>query len=200
MLDVGKSLDFLKVSGLPVVKSFVIRDVNALGEVVKSLSYPLVLKIDSSVHKSDVGGVVVGVNSFEEAVSAFNRLRAHGGVVVQEMVSGVELILGVKADPVFGSVLMFGLGGVLTEVFHDVSFRVCPVSKADALAMIGELKGKVLLSGYRGSPVVDVDSLADLIVDLSKVVVSSGIVELDINPLIASSRGFFIVDARVMLK
>jgi len=88
----------------------------------------------------------------------------------------------------------------LTEVFHDVSFRVCPVSKADALAMIGELKGKVLLSGYRGSPVVDVDSLADLIVDLSKVVVSSGIVELDINPLIASSRGFFIVDARVMLK
>lgn len=200
MLGVIKSLDFLKVNGLPVVKSFLVRDFNSLGEACKSLSYPLVLKIDSSVHKSDVGGVVLGVKSFEEAVSAFDKLRVHGGVVVQEQLSGVELILGVKFDPVFGQVLMFGLGGVLTEVFRDVSFRVCPVSKADAYDMIGDLRGKVLLSGYRGSPVVDVDLLASLIVDLSKVAVSNDVIELDVNPLIVSSRGFFIVDARVMLK
>lgn len=200
MFGVSESLNFLKVSGFPVVKSFLVRDVNFLGEVCKSLSYPLVLKLDSSVHKSDVGGVVLGVKSFDEAVNAFNKLRVHGSVVVQEQLSGVELILGVKKDPVFGQVLMFGLGGVLTEVFRDVSFRVCPVSKADAIGMIGELRGKVLLGGYRGSPVVDVDSLASLIVDLSRVAVSNDVVELDINPLIASSRGFFIVDARVMLK
>jgi acyl-CoA synthetase (NDP forming) len=117
-------------------------------------------------------------------------LKRLGGVMLQEQVSGVELILGVKKDPVFNHVLLLGLGGVLVELIKDVSLRVCPVTKSEAESMIRELKTYPLLTGYRGKKGINLDLLARLLVDLSKTAIKNDIKALDINPLIAKIKNY----------
>jgi acyl-CoA synthetase (NDP forming) len=200
MLDVSDSLNFLKLEGLPVVKSVKTDTIDGVRLAFEKLRPPLVMKLVSHEHKTDVGGVVMGINSYGEAVSVFGRLsKMSKQVLVQEQVKGLELALGVKKDPVFGQVIMFGLGGVFIELLRDVSFRVCPISKSEAKAMINELKAKQLLKGYRGGEKVNVNALAEIIVKLSRVVVRSDVKDLDINPLIASRKKLVIVDARLTL-
>jgi len=199
--DVNESLEFLKLEGYPVARSFIIGSVNDLNEVLKRVKLPVVMKIISSehTHKTDVGGVITGINCVKAAVKAFNHLKRLGGVMLQEQVSGVELILGVKKDPVFNHVLLLGLGGVLVELIKDVSLRVCPVTKSEAESMIRELKTYPLLTGYRGKKGINLDLLARLLVDLSKTAIKNDIKALDINPLIANNKELLIVDARLAL-
>ena len=162
------------------------------------------LKVQSAElpHKTEAGGVRVGLRNAEQVTEAFAAImasvRAHvphaaiDGILVQEMVEGaVETIVGINNDPLFGPALMFGLGGIFTEVLKDVAFRLAPITPSMAHAMIRQVKGFPLLAGARGQPPCDVDALADVLCRLSAMAVDLGdcLAELDINPLFVLPAG-----------
>ena len=167
--------------------------------MAKSIGYPAVLKLWSPdvVHKSDVGGVRLGIRSEEEAARAFDQIAAalkeaepkarFGGVTVERMVSGgVETIIGMTRDPSFGPVVLFGLGGISVELLRDVSLRLAPLTETDADEMVREIRGYPLLEGYRGSPAVDVSALHDMLHRVSLLAIEHPeIAELDLNPVLA---------------
>ncbi len=175
--------------------------------------YPVVLKVSSVdiSHKSDAGGVKVNLNSKQEVEKAYDDImtscRAYAsdadieGVAVQSMAEpGTEIIMGMINDASFGPVVMFGLGGVLVEVLKDVSFRIVPIEKKDAIEMTTEIQGKKLLEGYRGQDPADVECLRDMLVKLSDFVDRTpGIEEIDMNPVFAYKDGAVVVDARIIL-
>jgi acetyl-CoA synthetase (ADP-forming) len=181
----------------------------------RELQSPLVVKLVSRVlHKSDVGGVQLNVASTDtllEAIHAIDRAAeqhsiAVEGYLVEEMAAhGVEVLVGGMVDAVFGPALLVGLGGIFTEVLDDVALRICPISKKDALEMIGELRAAPLLLGARGRPRVDIDALAAVLMALGGpegfLMQHSGLVtEVDLNPVIVSTSGAIAVDARVVLR
>ncbi|MGB2798730.1 MAG: acetate--CoA ligase family protein [Dehalococcoidia bacterium] len=180
----------------------------------KEIGFPVVLKIVSPdvLHKTDAGGVKLGLDdeeavgkAFDEITSAIKKNEPNAnihGVSVQNMARpGVEVIIGMSKDPQFGPVLMFGLGGILVEVLKDVSFRIVPLTKRDAREMIKEIKGYPILEGYRGQEPADVAVLEDYLLKVSDFVDRKPeIKELDINPIFAYSDGAVAVDARVILE
>jgi acyl-CoA synthetase (NDP forming) len=181
--------------------------------VAEELGYPVVLKVSSVdiSHKSDAGGVKVNLRNKEEVAAAYDAImtacRAYApnadieGVSVQPMARpGTEIIMGMIKDGSFGPVLMFGLGGVLVEVLKDVSFRIVPIEKSDAVAMMDEIQGKKLLEGYRGKEPADKERLQKMLVQLSEFVdAHPEIEEIDMNPVFAYSDGAMVVDARIIL-
>jgi acetyl-CoA synthetase (ADP-forming) len=180
------------------------------------LKPPLAVKIVSPdiVHKSDQGFVALGVRTREELVRAISRMReaardldaAVEGFLVEEMAPpGIELVVGCFQDPVFGPMIMFGLGGIHVEVFKDVAFRICPIARIDAEEMIDGLHCKPILDGARGGPRVDRGALLDLLLRVGGadgIVMSNAarIEEMDLNPVIAGPAGIFVADARIRLK
>ena len=182
--------------------------------ISQELGFPVVLKIASSdvVHKSDAGGVKLGLETTEQVGQAFDDIMAAikkaypeakiQGISVQKMARpGVEVIVGMSKDAQFGPVLMFGLGGILVEILKDVSFRIVPLVKRDAAEMIKEIKGYPLLEGYRGQEPVDVANLEDMVLKVSDFVEKHPeIKELDLNPVFAYKDGAVAVDARVVLE
>jgi len=180
----------------------------------RQLGFPVVLKIASPdiIHKTDSGGIRLGLETPEQVEQAYNEIteaagqkhpgaRIHG-VSVQKMAApGVEVIIGMSKDPQFGPVLMFGLGGVWVEILEDISLRVIPVTRRDVREMIKEIKGYRMLTGYRGQPPVDEAKLEDMLLAVADFVTQSPIVkELDLNPVIAYNDGAIAVDARVLLE
>lgn len=179
----------------------------------REVGYPCVLKVDSAdiTHKSDAGGVAVGLAGEAQVGEAFDVIMTAcraacpeagiDGVTVQEMaVPGLEVIVGVATDPQFGPVVMFGLGGVWVEVLEDVSFRLAPLTRDDARAAIAEIRAARLLDGFRGSDPVDKAALEDILLKVSAFVVETPQVrELDLNPVFAYPDGAVAVDARVIL-
>jgi hypothetical protein len=178
----------------------------------RDLGLPVALKIASPdvPHKSDAGGVLLNLATEAAVRAGFEQIGANvrralpqarwDGVVVAPMIrGGVECILGVQRDPVFGPVVMFGLGGVLVELFRDVTFRVAPFTEADARAMIDEIKGAALLRGFRGQPPGEVEGLSRALVALSRFAYAHrDVVEsIDINPLIVLPDRVVGVDARI---
>jgi len=175
--------------------------------------YPVVLKVASFdiTHKSDAGGVKVGLKNGAEVSRAYEEILVSAlkynpkasvqGVTVQNMVKpGVEVIIGMTQDPQFGPVIMFGLGGVFVEILKDVSFKVVPLNRRDAHSMIKEIKGYRLLQGYRGQKPVDIDYLENILLKLSDFVdKNSSIKEIDLNPIFAYPDGASVVDARMVL-
>ena len=180
----------------------------------KKMGFPVVLKIVSPdiLHKTDVGGVKLNLNSEDEVVRAFDEIvkaaKKHKpkanieGVSVQPMAKpGIEVIIGMSKDQQFGPVLMFGLGGILVEVLKDVSFRIVPLTKRDAREMIKEIKGYPILQGYRGHEPANIETLEDILLKVSKFVESEpAIKELDINPIFAYKDGALALDARIILE
>ncbi len=168
-----------------------------------NLEYPLVAKVvrEDILHKSDVGGVILNINSKEELIKAFNTLhnKFSSPVLVEEMLSGgVEVIVGVLKDSTFGHAIMFGLGGIFTEVFRDVTFRVIPISRKDAEIMLSEIKGKKILEGYRGIK-VSRDSLVDLLLKVSHLVEENPQIEgMDLNPVLAREKDCVVLDAKII--
>ena len=177
------------------------------------IGYPVVLKVSSVdiTHKSDSGGVKINLPDQEAVEQAYDEImtscRAYApdadieGVSVQGMARpGTEIIMGMIRDGSFGPVVMFGLGGVLVEVLKDVSFRIVPIEKGDAIEMTGEIQGRKLLEGYRGQDPADVPCLQEMLVKLSDFVnTTPGIEEIDMNPVFAYSNGAVVVDARIIL-
>ncbi len=196
--------------GIPVAPWAVADDPDGAAETAEGLGYPVVLKALSArvVHKSDVGGVVLGLDDRaavrREAEAMRARVLSHVPdatdlrFLVQRMVGGgVEVILGGRRDPSFGPVVMFGLGGVFVEVFGDVAFRVAPLTRADAEEMIAEIRGRALLEGARGRPPADREALVEAILAFSRLLVENpDIAEIEINPLLALPEGVVAVDAR----
>ena len=180
----------------------------------KELGFPAILKIVSPdiLHKTDVGGVKLGLNNEDDVGNAYDGIISMikkqepsakiKGVSVQPMARpATEVIIGMSKDPQFGPVLMFGLGGILVEVLKDVSFRIVPLTRRDAREMIGEIKGYPILEGYRGQEPANIAVLEELLLKVSEFVDSRPeIAELDINPIFAYSDGALAVDARVILE
>jgi acyl-CoA synthetase (NDP forming) len=180
----------------------------------KEFGFPVVLKVVSAdiTHKSDVGGVKLGLKNAAEVGRAYGEIMdsvRHKepqatvyGVSVQRMARpGVEVIMGMTKDAQFGAVLMFGLGGVFVEVLKDVSFRIVPIVRRDARQMIEEIKGYAVLKGYRGQEPANITALEEMLLKLSQFVESHPeIRELDLNPIFAYSDGALVVDARIILE
>jgi acetyl-CoA synthetase (ADP-forming) len=182
-------------------------------DAISNLSPPFVLKVVSHdiLHKSDVGGVTTGLESEIEIRQAMKEIEKNvykrspkariAGFLIEEMTpKGVEVIIGGLRDRQFGPAVMFGIGGVAVELMKDVSYRLAPIDKAEALEMMKEVKSYCLLIGFRGSMAVDIDKLADAIVKVSEIITElEEIKEMEINPLIASEKGAMAVDARILL-
>ncbi len=209
-----ESKELLKEAGIPVVEAKLARTKKEAVALSKGLGFPVVLKVVSPdvIHKSDSGGVKLGLNNMAQVGKAYREIRLAvkqhypkakiKGISVQEMARpGVEVIIGMTKDAQFGPVLMFGLGGILVEVLKDISFRIVPLTKRDAREMIKEIKGYPLLEGYRGQEPADIPLLEDLMVKVSDFVDKNPeIKELDLNPLFAYKDGAVAVDARVILE
>jgi acyl-CoA synthetase (NDP forming) len=209
-----ESKALLKKAGIPVVETKIAKNRNEAVLLSQEIGFPIVLKIASPnvIHKSDSGGVKLGLNNAAQVRMAYNGMMESvnkqypdadiQGVSVQKMVRpGTEVIIGTNKDPQFGPVLMFGLGGVFVEILKDVSFRIIPVNERDAQEMIQEIKGYPLLQGYRGKEPASIPALVDLILKISKLVEENPkIKELEMNPIFAYRDGAMAVDARIILE
>jgi len=208
--------EVLKAYGFPTPKSILGTTEEECVSAAKEIGYPIVMKIASPdiIHKSDAGGVKVGVKSDEELRAAFRSIMESAkkykfdakikGVLVQEMVkSAKETILGASQDPTFGPVIMFGLGGIYVEVLKDVVFRVAPINEREAMNMVQSIKTIKLLKGVRGEKPSDLKAIADSLQRLSQLLVDfPEIKEFDINPLLVleEGKGARVVDSRIILK
>ena len=204
----------LEDAGVPVSPARLAKTKDEAATIAGQLGFPAVLKIVSPqiTHKSDVGGVALGLTSAAEVAAAFDRIVASAkqhqpeaqieGVAVQRMErQGTEVIIGVTKDPQFGPVLMFGLGGILVEVLKDVAFRVVPIVERDARQMIEEIKGYPLLQGYRGQDPADLGKLRALLLQVSSFIEAHPeVAELDLNPVFAYKDGAIAVDARIVIE
>lgn len=202
--------------GLRFVETLVARTAAKAAAAAAKIGFPVAVKLDSSTitHKSDVGGVVLGLKSAGEVKRAFNDIRARlakdgrqnemQGVVVQKMVEeGIEAIVGITQDPAFGPLIMFGSGGVYAELMKDFVLRLNPLTDLDANEMISSIKMAKLFEGFRGSPPADTGAIQDLLLRLSTMADDiPQIAELDFNPVkvMPQGKGYHIVDARIMLR
>jgi acyl-CoA synthetase (NDP forming) len=181
-------------------------------EIAERLGYPVVLKIVSPdvIHKSDAGGVLVGIADREQARDGYNTIldsvvahlpgtRIEGILVCKQAPVGLEVIVGSLDDPMFGPTIMFGMGGIFAEVLRDVVFRLAPLSRLDALEMVREVKGYPLIAGLRGQKTRDEEALVDLLLAISQLVTEHGeIKELDLNPVCLYEQGLLVLDVRVI--
>ncbi|MDH3344798.1 MAG: acetate--CoA ligase family protein, partial [Desulfobacteraceae bacterium] len=183
-------------------------------KIAQEQGFPVALKISSPdiLHKSDVGGVHLNLSSAEAVEDAYDDLLAavHNncpesridGVLVSKMAPpGMEVIVGMNRDPQFGPIILFGLGGIMVEIFQDVSLRLLPLTKNEAVSMIQEIKGYGLISGYRGRPAVDEHALAECLLTVARLAERSpDIIEIDLNPVFAYPNGIQVADVRMILK
>jgi acetate---CoA ligase (ADP-forming) subunit beta len=203
-----ESKELLSEYGIPVTREKIVQDVAGLKAAASEIGYPLVLKGCSAniAHKTEKGLIRIDLRTEAEAVAAFEEILAamageDGGVLVQEMIKGQrELVVGLTRDPQFGPCVMFGLGGIFTEILKDISFRVAPLEKRDALEMMEEIRGKKILDAVRGMEAADIDQLAEILIAVGNIGMEHDrIKEIDINPLILSGSRPVAVDALVVL-
>jgi len=180
-----------------------------LGEALDfagQIGYPVVAKVVSpqALHKSDVGGVAAGLENeaqLSQTFSRFKGIEGFAGMLVEEMVSGVELIVGAKVDYQFGPVILFGIGGTGVEIYQDTTLRMAPLQKEDVVSMIKSLKAHQLLEGYRGSGGVNLEELSRTLITFSSLVMELKqlIESVDLNPVICSPQKCLVADARIIL-
>ncbi len=203
-----ESKQLLASYGIPVTKEALVENEENLIKIACDIGYPIVLKGCSPdiAHKTEKGLIRVDIRNDDEAKVAFNEIIAgmNGNektVLVQEMVKGKrELVAGLTRDAQFGPCVMFGLGGIFTEILKDISFRVAPLEKLDAMEMMQEIKGHKILNSIRGMDAADLNILADILIALGRIgLENENIKEIDINPLILSSGKPVAVDALVVL-
>ena len=199
--------------GIPTPSFEVVTNPGKAVASAEKMGYPVVMKIVSPeiIHKTEVGGVIVGLSSSGDVESAYLRIvenartRKPGarllGVLVQKMApESTEVIVGSVNDPQFGQTILFGLGGVFVEILKDVAFRIAPLEERDAREMIHEIKGYDVLTGYRRFPPADQDAIISLILCASRLVTENPqIDQMDLNPAIVYEKGALVVDARILL-
>ncbi len=209
--EISKSI--LKSYGVKVPPYALVTSAEEAAKQAKKIGFPLVMKVVSPqiLHKTDVGGVKVGLNDVDDVKKTFKDM--HGrlskkkgvdvkGILLEKMVpKGVELIVGIQNDPQFGPVIMVGLGGIMTEIMKDVAFRMLPITTSDAKSMLNELKGSALLKGFRGSDAIDMNMVAKMLVQIGKLGVENAdyINSIDFNPVVVYPKSHFVVDAKIIL-
>ncbi len=216
-LEVGRTslllheaMEICKLHGIPMPDFCAVFSKDEAIERAGKLGYPVALKIISSeiLHKSESDAIVLNIEDegelrkeYEDLVNRVGKDKIEG-ILVEEMVSpSTEVIIGGVRDKQFGPSVMFGMGGIFTEVYDDVAFRVAPIDKRIALNLIREPKGSKILKGVRGNPPKDLDSIADVLVRVSDLMIEHEVVgELDLNPVIAYPDGVSVVDARIILE
>lgn len=197
--------NLIKDAKIPLVPYAFCKKENDVPAALKKIKFPVVMKVSSPkiVHKTEVGGVIKNINSEAEAMADFRNLMKIKGaekVLIQKQVSGLELIVGAKADPQFGYIVSVGLGGIYVEILKDVTFRVAPISQQDAADMVRELKGYDILAGARGAGAINFEALYAVLISVGKLVGKEKLKELDINPLICTSEGCWAADVRAIKK
>jgi 3-hydroxypropionyl-CoA synthetase (ADP-forming) len=210
--EVAKSI--LKSYGIKVPGYALVNSADQAAKAAKKLGFPLVMKVVSPqiLHKTDVGGVKVGLDNVNDVKKTFNDMykrlsKKKGvqlkGILLEKMVpKGTELIVGLQNDPQFGPVIMVGIGGILTEVFRDVAFRMLPITTSDAKSMLDELKGSKMLKGFRGSEPIDINMLSKALVQIGKLGVdnASHFDSIDFNPIVVYPKSYAVVDAKIILR
>lgn len=199
--------------GVKVPKYALAKSADEAGRQAQAVGYPLVAKIVSPqiLHKTDVKGVKVGLQTEAAVIETFNDMYGRlskqfnvKGVLLEKMAApgGIELIVGLQNDPQFGPVIMVGIGGIYTEVFKDVSFRVLPITKEDAISMIEDLKGNKILKGFRGMAPINMNMLAEALVNIGKfgTEMAPYYESIDFNPVIFYENDYVVVDAKILLR
>jgi len=204
-----ESKRILSECGIPVTEEKLVKNVEDLMQAAEKIGFPLVLKGCASelAHKTEKGLVKLDIRNAEEALAGFSEIMAamegsDRAVLVQEMVKGSrELVVGLTRDPQFGPCVMFGLGGIFTEILKDVAFRVAPLTRHDALEMMQEIKAHKILDAVRGMEAVDKDLLADMLINVGRIgIENENVKEIDINPVVISGTHPIAVDALVVLE
>jgi acetate---CoA ligase (ADP-forming) subunit beta len=197
----------LSLAGLPVPRFLWAQTMAEAAHFAGEIGYPVVAKVVSAniVHKSDQGGVAVGVagpGQLADAFDGFSRLPGFAGVLVEEMVTGLELIVGGKVDFQFGPVILLGIGGTRAEIYRDVVLRMAPLNEGCIRTMMKTLRAHRLLEGYRGQNPVNAEELSRLLALFSQLMMDmeERIESIDLNPVMCSSERCVIADARIMLK
>lgn len=194
----------LKAANIPLVEEFTSSDKDELLAFSRKIKYPVVAKVVGPVHKSDMGGVALNIRCDEHLLFEYERmmkLPGVTGIMVQPMLKGQELFLGATYENKFGHIVFCGLGGIFVEVLKDVSYGLAPLSYDETFSMIRSLRGYPIIKGTRGQRGIDEQQYADLIVRLSTLLrFANEIKEMDINPLVATERGLFAVDARIRIE
>jgi len=174
----------------------------------KQIGFPVVLKVHAQkiFHKSEVGGVKINIKNEDEFVVSWNEIEKNiqgkniEGILVQEMISGSEVAIGMKRDSQFGPVLMFGLGGIFIEIIKDVAFRIAPIDKEEAIKMMKETKGFNILNGARGKKKVDLTKIAEMMVNISRLSLKENQIQsIDFNPVMATDKQVLITDLRIII-
>jgi hypothetical protein len=194
------------MSGVPVPRFAWAKSPAAAAEAAAAIGYPVVAKVVSPqiLHKSDVKGVQPGIadsGGLTDAYDRFSRLPGFEGVLVAEMLSGRELIVGAKHDFQFGPVILLGIGGTAVEVYQDTATRMAPLKASDVQSMLSCLRGRRLLTGHRGAAAVNVSRLTETVLRFSDLVMALGdrIDSIDLNPVFCSPERCVVADARIML-
>jgi len=198
----------LKEYGIPTTKFYLAKSEQEIDKIINELNFPCVAKITSTkvIHKSEIGGVIIGINGKDELIKAYkklayiaqqNNIPLEGVIIEEQAEQGIEAIIGVIKDPIFGHVIMFGTGGIYTEAFRDVSFKVLPVNKKDLFDLVNETKLGLILKNSRGKKY----DLNILVENLEKVVSlieeNPEIIEMDLNPVLIYESNIKVVDARM---
>ncbi len=200
--------------GLPIVPHATAASADEAAAAADRLGYPVALKVVSPdiLHKTDVGGVALGLADAAAVRRAFADVQAkaraanpradlRGALVAKMADPAPEVIIGMTRDAQFGPALMFGLGGIFVEVYKDVAFRLPPLTEADARDMVHEIKGLPLLTGFRGRPACDIQAIVRCLLAVSRLVEARpDLEELDLNPILAYPDGCVVVDAKVVLR
>lgn len=192
LLSFQESKELLDKYQIPLLKSAMAGNEEELQSVLDDFDFPVVMKLDAPdmVHKTDKGGVRLGIQDRKEATIALKELlniNENGQVVIQSQSEGQEIIIGGKRDDIFGPVIMIGLGGIFVEIYQDIVFRLAPIDKEEAFLMLEDIKGKKILEGFRGHPAVNKEALAEILVRTSELLENEEqIKELDLNPVLVS--------------
>ncbi len=205
--------ELLREYGIPVPDFKLIKSEDEIIGLAKEINFPIAMKIVSPdiIHKSDAGGVKIGLKDEKEAKLAYQGIiseakkhnkeaKISGAIVYTIVPQGTEIIIGMMKDPHFGPVIMFGLGGIFVEVLKDISFRILPIEERDAREMIAEIKGYEILKGIRGESPRDIQAIEEVLMKVSKLTMENPeINEIDLNPIFVFEKGLQVVDARMIL-
>ena len=206
ILDFNASIKMLKKYGIKFADFEVVKKKENIGKAAKKIGFPLVEKIISPdiIHKTEKKCVEIGIKNEKEALDAFERIHKNAGnarfsgILLQKQIDGHEIIIGGKKDAQFGAVVLFGLGGIFTEILKDFAIRVAPIDEKEAQEMIQEIKGFSVLTGARGKKPANLNKIAQTIVSASKLVSAEKIKEFDLNPCFAGSE-CVAADVRIIL-
>ena len=212
-LTEDEAYELLSNNGVPVPKYMIASSIEESLEKARALGFPLVMKIISPdiIHKTDIGGVMLNIMNEQQVRESYKIIidsvkknkpgvKINGVLLYKQVPSGVEVIVGMVRDPQFGPTVMYGLGGIFTEILKDVSFRICPVDRIDIVEMLHETKGIKMLKGYREQPSCDINAIIDIIMNISNIAMNYLVIkEIDLKPIMVYEKGAIVVDAKVFL-